>query len=76
MGHDPAPVRDQARSEFDIGRSLNPQRVLAAVTLCRIIGAIEQRIDRLLPLAIDNSQGLSLFQDIRDQGRSAGISWL
>src|SRR5882724_8490899 len=61
--HDPAPVRDQSRSLFDIGRSLNPQRVLAAVTFRRIISTIEQRIDRLLPLAVDNSQALSSLQD-------------
>jgi len=44
----PAPVRDQ-RFEFDISRSLDPQRILRTVTFRRIIGAIEQRVDGLLP---------------------------
>src|SRR5580698_5556142 len=63
--HHPALVGNQPGSKFDVGGALDTQRILRRVTLGQIVGAIQQRIDRLLALAVDDPQGLPLLQHAR-----------
>jgi hypothetical protein len=52
--HHVAFVGDQLGTQLDIGGPLNAQRILRAVALGSVIGAIKQRIDRLLAFAVDD----------------------
>src|SRR3984957_16786415 len=63
--HHPALVGNQPRSKLDVGRALDAQRILRTVSFGEVVGAIQQRIDRLLALAVDDPQGLPLLQHAR-----------
>ena len=75
-------VGNQPRSKLDIGRALDAHRVLRAVAFGRILGAVEQRIDRLLAFDVDDAQGLAALEDARPRpfGRHLvgvhGVGWI
>ena len=52
-------------AEPDVGGALHAQGVLRAVALGGVIGAIEQRVDRLLAFAVDDAQRLAAPDDAR-----------
>jgi biotin carboxyl carrier protein len=55
----------------DIGRALRAQRILRSIAFLQIVSAVEQRIDRLLTMAVDNADRLAFAHD-RRPGRAGG----
>ena len=60
--HHPAPVGHQPRAEPRYRPSPAAQRVLRAVALGWILGGVEQRVHRLLALAVDDPQHLAVAE--------------